>query len=175
MAPKGFLKVLWIASILLVLIGAALLVAFLWFTGEQGNGQAAGDESLPLGQIRLPPGFKIDVYAANVPNAREMTMSSMTSGANPNRSFLIAIFVVGLGILGGVGVIIGLLLWRPGPNVAPEPDLFAQLSTLEADAEQRAKLSAATEAVQAARASGAKDRITSAEAALTDLLIDLDI
>jgi glucose/arabinose dehydrogenase len=31
-------------------------------------------ENLPLNQIKLPPGFKIEIYADNVPNARSMTM-----------------------------------------------------------------------------------------------------
>ena len=31
---------------------------------------------LPLHLIKLPPGFKIELYAANVPNARSMTVSS---------------------------------------------------------------------------------------------------
>jgi glucose/arabinose dehydrogenase len=32
------------------------------------------DSDLPLAKIRLPPGFAIDVYAADVPNARSMTL-----------------------------------------------------------------------------------------------------
>jgi glucose/arabinose dehydrogenase len=34
-----------------------------------------GAEKLPLDQIHLPPGFKIEVYAADVPNARQMALS----------------------------------------------------------------------------------------------------
>jgi glucose/arabinose dehydrogenase len=76
MAIKGIRKVLGISAMLLLLLGVGLLAAFLLYTGEHSNGQAAGDASLPLSQIRLPPGFKIDIYAVNVPNAREMTTGS---------------------------------------------------------------------------------------------------
>src|SRR5436190_217027 len=37
---------------------------------------AKGADSLHLEQIKLPPGFKITVYAAGVPNAREMALGS---------------------------------------------------------------------------------------------------
>jgi len=33
-------------------------------------------EDLPLEQVKLPPGFEISIYAADVPNARSMTLSS---------------------------------------------------------------------------------------------------
>lgn len=33
-----------------------------------------GDPALPIDRIKLPPGFKIDIYAANVPNARSLTL-----------------------------------------------------------------------------------------------------
>ncbi|MCD1294044.1 sorbosone dehydrogenase [Methanocella sp. CWC-04] len=33
------------------------------------------DDRLPVNTIRLPPGFKIDVYAGNVPDARSMALS----------------------------------------------------------------------------------------------------
>jgi hypothetical protein len=36
---------------------------------------AVDDTSLPLGQINLPPGFSIDVYARGVTGAREMALS----------------------------------------------------------------------------------------------------
>ncbi|MDQ7063267.1 MAG: sorbosone dehydrogenase family protein [candidate division KSB1 bacterium] len=36
---------------------------------------AAGQESLPLHKIKLPEGFKIELFASNVPNARSMTRS----------------------------------------------------------------------------------------------------
>ncbi len=34
-----------------------------------------GGADLPIGDIRLPPGFRIDIYAADVPGARSMTLS----------------------------------------------------------------------------------------------------
>jgi glucose/arabinose dehydrogenase len=39
-------------------------------------GPAAQQRPLPLDQIKLPPGFSIDVYAQEVPNAREMTLGA---------------------------------------------------------------------------------------------------
>ncbi len=36
---------------------------------------ASGGQGLPIDQITLPPGFKIDMYASNVPNARSMVLS----------------------------------------------------------------------------------------------------
>ncbi len=41
--------------------------------------QASG---LPLNQIKLPPGFEINIYASNVPNARSMTL-------NPNGTLFV--------------------------------------------------------------------------------------
>jgi glucose/arabinose dehydrogenase len=46
------------------------------------------DTSLPLNLIKLPPGFKIDVYASNVPNARQMTLS-------PNGTLYVGSMVAG--------------------------------------------------------------------------------
>lgn len=37
--------------------------------------QVNGNGNLPLDQIKLPPGFDIQLYAGNVPNARSMTLS----------------------------------------------------------------------------------------------------
>lgn len=34
-----------------------------------------GQRTLPLDKIKLPPGFKIDIFASNVPGARSMTIS----------------------------------------------------------------------------------------------------
>ena len=34
-----------------------------------------GDQSLPLGTIKLPPGFEITIYAEHVPNARSMVLT----------------------------------------------------------------------------------------------------
>ncbi len=36
---------------------------------------AGADGGLPVGDIRLPPGFSIQVYASDVPNARQMALS----------------------------------------------------------------------------------------------------
>src|SRR5215213_240161 len=36
---------------------------------------AGSQEKLPLNEIRLPPGFAIEIYADNVPNARQMALS----------------------------------------------------------------------------------------------------
>ncbi|MBI5115255.1 sorbosone dehydrogenase family protein [Candidatus Poribacteria bacterium] len=36
---------------------------------------AIAEEQLPLGKVKLPPGFQISIYASNVPNARSMTLS----------------------------------------------------------------------------------------------------
>ncbi len=36
---------------------------------------ACGDQELPLGKIKLPPGFQISIYASNVENARSMSLS----------------------------------------------------------------------------------------------------
>ena len=41
---------------------------------------------LPLNLIKMPPGFKIDVYASGVTNAREMALGPKgSSGANADR------------------------------------------------------------------------------------------
>ena len=36
----------------------------------------AKSADIPLERVKLPPGFKINVYATNVPHARSMVMSS---------------------------------------------------------------------------------------------------
>jgi glucose/arabinose dehydrogenase len=38
--------------------------------------QAAPPQDLPLDQIKMPPGFKIELFATGVPNAREMALGS---------------------------------------------------------------------------------------------------
>jgi hypothetical protein len=35
----------------------------------------AETQSLPIHQIKLPPGFEISIFAENVPNARSMALS----------------------------------------------------------------------------------------------------
>jgi glucose/arabinose dehydrogenase len=42
---------------------------------SEGDAGAAQNR-LPIGEIKLPPGFRIDVFAADVPNARQMALSS---------------------------------------------------------------------------------------------------
>lgn len=50
---------------------AILILLPLRLTGSpQGK-----DRDLPLEKIKLPPGFKISIYADNIPNARSMTLS----------------------------------------------------------------------------------------------------
>jgi glucose/arabinose dehydrogenase len=50
-------------------LGAALVLSvLLWAAPGRGA-------ELPLGKIRLPPGFRIDIYATDVPGARSMTLS----------------------------------------------------------------------------------------------------
>lgn len=53
-----------VTRILLSVLGSYLFPAF-----------TSGAE-LPLKEIKLPPGFEISIYAANVPNARSMTLGS---------------------------------------------------------------------------------------------------
>jgi hypothetical protein len=45
-----------------------ILVLLLYSNGR-------GDERLPIQLIKLPPGFEIGLYAANVPFARSMTLA----------------------------------------------------------------------------------------------------
>jgi glucose/arabinose dehydrogenase len=45
------------------------------FLGLVLSAVPARAQSLPLKNIKLPPGFEISVYAANVPNARSLTLS----------------------------------------------------------------------------------------------------
>jgi glucose/arabinose dehydrogenase len=40
-----------------------------------GNADSSRAEDIPLDQIRLPAGFKINLYARNIPNARSMVLS----------------------------------------------------------------------------------------------------
>jgi glucose/arabinose dehydrogenase len=53
-----------------LLASCAALVLVTLLPAAQGGGA-----DLPLGTIRLPPGFRIDLYAADVPGARSMTLS----------------------------------------------------------------------------------------------------
>jgi glucose/arabinose dehydrogenase len=53
-----------LAFVVIILILAALLCVV-----------SADQQKLPLDKIKLPPGFKIDIYASSVPGARSMTLS----------------------------------------------------------------------------------------------------
>ncbi len=52
------------------IVGTVLLLIALSSAGSGTHAQSA----LPLNTIRLPAGFKIEVYASNIPNARSMTL-----------------------------------------------------------------------------------------------------
>jgi glucose/arabinose dehydrogenase len=55
-----------------VLAGMCLTV---FCSGAGTNPSATSSQGLPLERIKLPPGFEISVYAANVANARSLTLS----------------------------------------------------------------------------------------------------
>ncbi|MGD9086634.1 MAG: hypothetical protein PVJ41_16770 [Desulfobacterales bacterium] len=53
--------------------GLTILMAILLMTGVA---DAAGRKAhIPLEQIKLPAGFRIAIYASDVPNARSMVLS----------------------------------------------------------------------------------------------------
>jgi glucose/arabinose dehydrogenase len=52
---------------------ATILTACFFLSCSPGGAAPSGQ--LPLNRIKLPPGFKIEVYAADLPNAREMALS----------------------------------------------------------------------------------------------------
>jgi glucose/arabinose dehydrogenase len=54
----------------LLIPAVALLLALLFLNMPQSNGR-----DLPIDLIELPPGFEIEVYAADLPGARSMTLS----------------------------------------------------------------------------------------------------
>jgi len=57
-------------------LSSAVLLGALLFTSAGAAPRAAQTESrLPLGQIKLPPGFTIDVYSESVPGARSLALS----------------------------------------------------------------------------------------------------
>ena len=49
-------------------------IIFLVLAGMFFSMPVAAEKELPIQLIKLPPGFKIDIYASNVLNAREMTL-----------------------------------------------------------------------------------------------------
>lgn len=58
-----------------VFVGLAALLLYMLIAGSP-VGSAARSGSLPLSQIKLPPGLAIDVYTDQVPGAREMTLGA---------------------------------------------------------------------------------------------------
>jgi glucose/arabinose dehydrogenase len=62
-----------IIAIPLLLLAIIVLLAKPVFA--PGTGTGADNATLPLGLIKLPPGFAIDIYASNVPGARQMALS----------------------------------------------------------------------------------------------------
>jgi glucose/arabinose dehydrogenase len=65
-------KFLLLAVSAIFLVAVALLAVTL---PDIFHGKSDSGASLPLDKIKLPPGFRIDLYASNVPNAREMVLS----------------------------------------------------------------------------------------------------
>src|SRR5262245_37732312 len=55
-------------AISICFLSAAFSLAAFW-------GFPAGAQTLPLKNIKLPPGFEISIYASNVPNARSLALS----------------------------------------------------------------------------------------------------
>src|SRR4051812_48860096 len=49
-----------------------LIPGFLLLIALLGAGSAVAQSNLPLNTIKLPAGFKIEVYASGIPNARSM-------------------------------------------------------------------------------------------------------
>lgn len=54
-----------------ILLGLCMTV----FCSGAGINPSAPAQNLPLDRIKLPPGFEISVYAANIPNARSLALS----------------------------------------------------------------------------------------------------
>src|SRR5258708_29433202 len=55
-------------------LGITLLLTVFISTATITKTVASAQSNLPLNQIRLPAGFKIEVYANNIPDARSMTL-----------------------------------------------------------------------------------------------------
>ncbi|HEY3272488.1 MAG TPA: PQQ-dependent sugar dehydrogenase [Methanocella sp.] len=72
MARSSEMKFL-IVAIPLLLLAIMVLLAQPLFT--PGTSSGASNATLPLELIKLPPGFTIDIYASNVPGARQMALS----------------------------------------------------------------------------------------------------
>ena len=55
-------------------VSVALFGAILLLLTLHCSPSGSTPEDLPLEQVKLPPGFEISIYAADVPNARSMTL-----------------------------------------------------------------------------------------------------
>lgn len=75
--PRSSLEKFLIVSIPLLLMALSIVIAYPHFCPDEATGysKAIRDSGLPLGKIMLPPGFRIEVYAGDVPNARQMALS----------------------------------------------------------------------------------------------------
>ena len=60
----------WVAVLLTFIVIVVILAGFSYYSPPETP------EIPDLSPIRLPPGFSIEVYAENVPGAREMTLGS---------------------------------------------------------------------------------------------------
>ncbi len=61
---------------LVLFVAAAAVCQQAASTQNPNPAPGVSKKSLPLAEIRLPPGFSIDVYASNVPSARQMALGS---------------------------------------------------------------------------------------------------
>jgi len=68
------MKVLSI-SIIILFLGSAVILAG-WILISSRGGPGTDNKALPLGEIKLPPGFRIDLYTDSVPDAREMALGA---------------------------------------------------------------------------------------------------
>jgi len=67
---KGKILTKQISNMSTAIFPYAFMCLFMFF-----GKMAYADKELPLDNIKLPPGFEINIFAANVPNARSMTLS----------------------------------------------------------------------------------------------------
>ena len=56
------------------LLITVMTLLFLWYPGTQAPSAGLREKAMMMA-VKLPPGFKIDLYAENVPNARSMALS----------------------------------------------------------------------------------------------------
>ena len=60
----------WIGNMM-----TGLLAVILFLPNEMAGYAIAKRTDIPLERIKLPPGFKIAIFATDIPNARSMVMS----------------------------------------------------------------------------------------------------